>query len=172
MDISGLSKEEVFAALYNAAISRGLGFLHYDPKPISAEEAEEIMTFFGDDNRRIFGSLGPEYNDGLCFDYVYGRVLKVDLTFDDVAVYAYNEANGEGVAERAIWHLRTTGEVVCPAIIEIQNSEILKEALEVLDDIDRSVRVKILNGEYDEDSAAHFRELRDAVKKAISKLPE
>lgn len=39
MDISGLSKASVLAALYNAARPQGMGFLQYDPKPMSEADA-------------------------------------------------------------------------------------------------------------------------------------
>ena len=43
VDISGLDKAEVLAALYNAARPRGVGLLRYDPTPMSTEEAREIL---------------------------------------------------------------------------------------------------------------------------------
>ena len=40
ISIVGLDKAEVLAALYNAAVPLGLGFLHYDKRPMTAQEAK------------------------------------------------------------------------------------------------------------------------------------
>ena len=39
IDISGLDKADVLAALYNAAQPRGLGHLQFDPEPMTREKA-------------------------------------------------------------------------------------------------------------------------------------
>ena len=43
MNIQGLDKAAVLAALYNRARPQGMGFLHYDPKPMTVEEAQKII---------------------------------------------------------------------------------------------------------------------------------
>lgn len=90
--IVGLDKAEVFAALYNNARAQGLGFLHYNPKPMTAEIARQR---FGDN----FGY----------FDYVDGRVMKIDLSGDDVDTWGYDRDNGTGAVQRIIDTLRETG---------------------------------------------------------------
>ena len=89
IDIKGLNKAEVLAALYNNSKPLGLGFLHFDPKEMTVAEAEEIMKQTTD------------------FDYLKGRVMKVDLTSDDsFEEWLYDRDNGNGAAQRAIDALR------------------------------------------------------------------
>jgi len=85
MDISRLNKADVLAALYNSAKLQGLGFLHYDSIPMSSENAQDILD------------SGCTY-----FDYLKGRVMKVDLSKDEVRTHLYNRDNGDMAAENAL----------------------------------------------------------------------
>ena len=84
MDISNLDKIDVLIALYNHAQPQGIGIIHYDPKPMTREQAENILGY-------------QTY-----FDYLKGRVMKIDLSGDDVRTDLYNRDNGERAAEEAI----------------------------------------------------------------------
>jgi hypothetical protein len=86
VSIRGLNKADVLRALYDNSRPLGLGFLHFIPGPMSREEAESIV----------------EKNPSLCFDYVKGRVVKCDLSGDDMQVGLYDRDNGQGAAEAAI----------------------------------------------------------------------
>jgi len=88
IDISGLKKSEVLAALYNNSRPLGLGFLHFTPEPMTAEQAEEILK------------------DGDYFDYLKGRVMKVSLDGDTFDPRLYDRDNGDGAAAAAIEPLR------------------------------------------------------------------
>lgn len=88
VDIRGLNKAEVLAALYNNSKPQGFGFLH-DPKPMSVKEAKKILKQQTD------------------FDYLKGRVLKVNLSSDDeFEEWLYDRDNGYGAAQKAIDALR------------------------------------------------------------------
>lgn len=89
ISIAGLDKAAVLAALYNAAKPLGLGWMHYDPTPMSIDLAREILK------------SGQTY-----FDYLQGRVMKVDLSGDEFDSRLYDLDNGEGAAERALKPLR------------------------------------------------------------------
>lgn len=102
VNIAGLDKVELFAALYNHAQPLGMGFMQYDPTPLTREEAEKLMAR-GDDATAMFslGSRGRLY-----FDYVKGRPLKIDLTGDEMDTYLYNRDQGDGAAEAVVAALR------------------------------------------------------------------
>ncbi len=85
MDISKLNKAEVLAALYNNAKPLGMGFLHFTPEPMAREEAQAMLD------------AGQTY-----FDYVKGRVMKVDLSKDELWTGTYNRDNGTDAAELAL----------------------------------------------------------------------
>ncbi|MFE4653561.1 hypothetical protein [Streptomyces sp. NPDC056707] len=93
IDLSGLSKAHVLTALYNNA---ALPPTHTVPNPrtgpMTVPEAELWM-------RRQDGR----------FDYVEDRLLRVDLSHSEFSPRGYDQANGLGLAQQVIDHLRTTG---------------------------------------------------------------
>ena len=90
VNISGLSKAHVLQALFNASRQPGMGFLDKSgARPLTLDEAASYT-----DKGRLY------------FDYLRGRVLKVDISRDDFAPHAYDRDNGPGAAARAIAQLR------------------------------------------------------------------
>ena len=85
IDISGLDKAEVLRALYNRARTQGMGFFHATPGDMTREEAQTIL-----DGGQVY------------FDYLKGRVMKVDLKGGTLRTGLYNRDNGAGAAENAI----------------------------------------------------------------------
>ena len=81
----GLTKAEVLCALYNNAKSQGVGVFMRINKDMTIEQAKELLK------------------EDTYFDYVQGRVLKVDLSgntsFDE---WLYDRDNGKGSAQRAL----------------------------------------------------------------------
>jgi hypothetical protein len=90
IDLKGLDKAAALAALYNGAKPQGLGFMQYDPKPMSIEEARILLEKTQD------------------FDYIKGRVMKVDLSGDQLNPWLYDRDNGQNVAQTLIDSLRET----------------------------------------------------------------
>jgi len=85
IDIKKLDKAKVLVALYNN--SKQLGYGVFDERgyyKLPYEEAVEILE------KTTF------------FDYLYGRVLKVDLSKDSFDERLYDRDNGEGAAKRII----------------------------------------------------------------------
>jgi hypothetical protein len=96
IDISGLDKAELLAALYNRAAPQGLGFLHYNPEPMTAEQAQQEI-----DRRE-----GAWKFD---FDYLNGRSMKVDITGDTICdndARLFDRDNGTGACEGAVRSVR------------------------------------------------------------------
>ena len=96
MDISKMDKAEVLRRLYNNAKPQGLGFLHYTPKEMTIEEARELIK----------NGIDESGSRGLYFDYVHGRVMKIDLSTDELRTGLYNRDNGTNAAEEALKDLR------------------------------------------------------------------
>jgi hypothetical protein len=94
IDIKGLDKAAVLAALYNNSRPVGLGLLHFNPKLMTVEEAREIMT----------NGSAVDYCklQKTSFDYLNGRVMKVNLSQDALDPWGYDRDNGEGAAYRAL----------------------------------------------------------------------
>jgi hypothetical protein len=87
IDIKGLDKAAVLAALYNNSMPQGLGFLHFKPEPMKLEEARVILA-----------ASAPRFY----FDYLIGRVIKVNLSDDKFDPWLYDRDNGQGAAARAV----------------------------------------------------------------------
>ena len=85
MDIKGISKAKILAALYNNSSPQGMGWLQATPEDMTEAEAQELLD------------QGETY-----FDYLNGRVMKVNLSGDDLSPNLYDRDNGEGACERVV----------------------------------------------------------------------
>lgn len=85
VDINGMDKADILSKLYNKAKPQGMGLLHYDLKGMTREDAQEILD------------SGQTY-----FDYLKGRVMKIDLAGDNLQTNLYNRDNGTNAAELAL----------------------------------------------------------------------
>lgn len=94
VSIKDIPKNELLAALYNNSKPLGLGMLHFDPTPMSLDDAQNMIEDLKKEGRDLF------------FDYVKGRVMKVDITGDEMKTWSYNRDIGEGAAERIVESLR------------------------------------------------------------------
>ncbi|MET9776180.1 hypothetical protein ABZ023_18300 [Streptomyces sp. NPDC006367] len=95
IDISGLNKAKVLAALWNNAAPPPA---HVTPNPrnfaMTAAEAAEILL-----------------REGAGFDYLEDRLLKVNLSDDTFDPRGYDRDNGDGLAAQVITRLRRTGSI-------------------------------------------------------------
>lgn len=78
------SKAATLAALYNNARPQGMGYLQFTPDVMTEAQAEEILAT----QKR--------------FDYLKGRVMKVDLSGDDFNPSLYDRDNGQNAALYAL----------------------------------------------------------------------
>ncbi len=88
ISLKGLDKAAVLKALYNASKPQGLGIMRFDAASMTVPEARSL--------------LGGAKTPGRYFDYLKGRVMKVDLSGDELDPWLYDRDNGEGAAQRAI----------------------------------------------------------------------
>ena len=106
VDITGLDRGAVLAALYNNTHAPGLGVLHYSAAGMSVEEATELL-----EERWERTIDGQPLVAG--FDYLHGRVMKIAIphTGNELNTWGYDRDNGEGAVAKIIADLRATGEV-------------------------------------------------------------
>ena len=88
ISLAGLDKAKVLMALYDSSRPLGMGFLHYTPEPLDKRAACKALAA------------------GTYFDYLNGRVMKVDLGGDELDPCLYDRDNGEGAALKAIEKVR------------------------------------------------------------------
>lgn len=98
MNIKGMNKAEVLAALYNASKQQGMGFLH--TRGARGMTVEEAQAEIDDLPNQGWGHGQMEW------DYLHGRVMKVDITGDELDTWGFDRDNGQGAAERALQHLK------------------------------------------------------------------
>ena len=122
--LAGLNKADVLAALYNASKPQGMGFMHYDPKPMTRDEAEGLLK------------------QTTYFDYLKGRVMKVDLSGDELDTWGYDHDNDQGAAERAIAELRSTGDANASNIQAAHHVNTLEAAEDVKRHLNEESRVE------------------------------
>ena len=85
MKITGLNKAEVLVALYNRAKTVPVTQRYYDSNlNLSLEKAAELLK------------------QNKYFDYLNGKVLKIDLSIDEIETSLYNRDNGENAAEESL----------------------------------------------------------------------
>lgn len=87
IDISKLDKAAVLAALYNASKPQGIGFLHFTPEVMTQDEAATLLA---------------EGGERPYFDYLKGRVMKVEIFGDTLHPGLYDRDNGPGAAAAAL----------------------------------------------------------------------
>ena len=89
ISIKGLNKAEVLKSLYDHSHVQGYGFLQAVPDGfVTVSHCEELLE------RSTY------------FDYLYGKVLKVDLSGDEFDERLYDRDCGLGAAQRAINDIR------------------------------------------------------------------
>lgn len=84
VSIAGIPKGKVLAALYNRSCPQGMGFLQATTGDMTEAEADRILA------------------GATRFDYLRGRVLKVDLSGDEFRESLYDRDLGQGAAQIAI----------------------------------------------------------------------
>lgn len=148
--LAGLNKADVLAALYNASKALGVGFMHYNPKPMTREEAEGLLkqTFF--------------------FDYLKGRVMHVNLVGGELDTLGYDRDNGQGAAERAIAELRQKGGLNSSNIQATHHVNTLEAAKDVKANLGGESRVESATFYLDLSDIAN--QLGPAVDEAVRKL--
>ena len=88
IDITGLPHEQVLMALYDGARVQGIGVFQATPGSLTEDEARGLLS------------------ETKYFDYLRGRVMKVQIEGDSLEEGLYDRDNGPGAAEAAINHIR------------------------------------------------------------------
>ncbi len=103
VNIKGLDKARLLAALVNGGQPLGLGIRQY--RHMSVEEARTWI-----EERRAHDTAALPTNGRLYFDYVHGVPVKSDLTEDEVDPRLYDRDQGVGAFQRVVDDLRAQPE--------------------------------------------------------------
>lgn len=96
VNVQGVDKAELLAALRNHSRPMGMGFLQDTGRSLTVDEARALIEQAqrgkrSDDHGRMFGLKS---RDELYFDYLHGRPLKVDIAGDEIDAWGYDRDNG------------------------------------------------------------------------------
>ena len=114
INVKGLNRADVLAVLYNSSKPQMMGFMSYDPEPMTREGAQKLLD------------AGQTY-----FDYLNGRIMKIDLSEEEINTWLYDRDNGQGAAERAISSLEISEDTNPEIVAQIHKSKTRKSAEEV-----------------------------------------
>jgi len=88
LNIEGLDKADLLIALYENAHVQGVGILQATDEPLTHSKAKELLE-------------GYTY-----FDYLYGRVMKIDLGESVLNPHLYDRDNGHGACAAVVQTVR------------------------------------------------------------------
>lgn len=92
VNIEGLDKAKLLMALFNNSFQQGMGVMHKEGAvPMNLEDAKNLVA------------------KNTYYDYLRGRIMKVDIKGPMMFTAAYNRDVGHGEAERIVAQLRAEG---------------------------------------------------------------
>ncbi len=92
IDVSDIARGQLLASLYNSSKPQGLGILHFTPEEMSPSEAVKL--------------LNPDLGKPSYFDYLQGRVMKVEINGQTLDPWGYDRDNGQGAAQSVVDRIR------------------------------------------------------------------
>lgn len=111
IDIKGIDKAKLLQGLFNNSRPQGLGFFAAGSnKEMSYGEAQNIVA-----------------RGELYFDYLQGRVMKIDISGDEMDSWGYDRDNGQGAAQKVVTALRNQNEVQFKKGVPKNEMEMLAE---------------------------------------------
>lgn len=120
VNIAGLDKSEVLVALWQASKTQGRGFLEFlGSGELTLEQAKREI-----ESRKYTGFDGK---DSIYFDYLNGKIMKVDLGQDAFDSSLYDRDNGDGAAQQAIDNLKLAHKVAAKVT---NGNDVFKTVLE------------------------------------------
>ena len=87
INIKGLDKAQLLVELYNHSHQQGMGMLQ-PARNLTVEDAKKLLE------------------QTTSFDYLYGKVMKVDLSGDEFEEWLYDRDNGQGMAKKIVDDMR------------------------------------------------------------------
>lgn len=137
VNIAGLNKADVLLALWQASQMQGMSFLGFLASgELTLEQAKREI-----ERRKRKTADG---GDSIYFDYLNGKVMKVDIGQDEFNPRLYDRDNGDGAAQRAIDNLKIALKVKNG---EINHSDILTEVAKADMLIDKAEIEKFIGGD-------------------------
>lgn len=105
IDISGIPKEELLLGLWRGSKMQGMSFMGYEGD-LTITRCKVLVKSCTKPCRKP-DKNGNMVDSQMCyFDYLNGKVLKVDIGGDELDPWLYDRDNGNGTAERVVQMIR------------------------------------------------------------------
>ncbi|KKN19283.1 hypothetical protein LCGC14_0947120 [marine sediment metagenome] len=108
INVSDINPAELLAGLYNASSVQGMGILQAQEGKMTKEEAEDLLVgkkIETDYEGYTFGKR--EEGEPAYFDYLHGKVMKVEINGQSLRTALYDRDNGTGAAQLVVDNIRT-----------------------------------------------------------------
>ena len=101
IDVSDIDPAELLAGLYNRSRPLGMGVLQAKDGDMSSEQARELLG--GKVEGDYMGeSLHRDDSEHRYFDYLHGRVMKVEINGETLRTALYDRDMGAGAAQAVV----------------------------------------------------------------------
>lgn len=95
IDVSNIDQAELLAGLYNRSRPQGMGFLQAIDGDMTTEQAQKELE-----------DITGQKRDYTYFDYLYGRVMKVEINGEVLVPRLYDRDLGQGAAQAVVDSVR------------------------------------------------------------------
>ena len=132
VDISGLDRAELLAALYNATRAYGRGALHDLGRDMTVDEARVAIA-----ERRVEQRGLARLGMIAYFDWLCGRPIKLDIEQDSVDFYLYDNDAGPGTGKPLIISTGMASVKEIAAAVEAMSDDVQINRQALHDQLDR-----------------------------------
>lgn len=94
IDIKGIEKGVLLHQLWRFSQAQGISYLGLPIKPVNEDTFREIIKMYQDEGRDLY------------FDYLMGKVMKIDISADEMDPWLYDRDNGVGQAQLVVNYIR------------------------------------------------------------------
>lgn len=91
INIAGIDKSALLQALHAKSKAQGMSYMH-DKGDLTLQQCQEILSRCPVIEGKVF----------MYFDYLAGRVMKVNISGETLDPYLYDRDNGPGAAQRVV----------------------------------------------------------------------
>lgn len=91
IDVSNINPADLLAGLYNRSRPQGMGFLQSKDGVMTPEQAQKELE-----------DITGQQRDHTYFDYLHGRVMKVEINGKVLEPRLYDRDLGQGAAQKVV----------------------------------------------------------------------
>ncbi len=107
IDVSDINPAELLAGLYNRSFVNpgGMGVLQAKPGDMTIEQAQSLLD--GEVEGDYMGVARTGSTGNRYFDYLHGRVMKVEINGKTLRTFLFDRDMGNGAAQKTVEAIRS-----------------------------------------------------------------